>query len=141
MKQYVSRRRRCWILLVQMDPVIHHSEGHRWDMSLDLSGLIREEKLSSSSIHVYERRAKAETIQTLVGFAEKAKAGTLAAENLERVLITRTSLRITIITTLKTWMNPQTLVKPRTTRSILGAMTEKLLRITMVAAEHHRCKE
>ena len=39
------------------------------------------------------------TIRTLVGFAGKAKANALAAENLERVPITRTSLplRITII--------------------------------------------
>ena len=29
MKQYVSRRRRCWILLVQMDPVIRLRVGHR----------------------------------------------------------------------------------------------------------------
>ena len=45
MKQYVPRRRRCWILLVQMDPVIHLSEGHRSDMLLDLSGLAREERI------------------------------------------------------------------------------------------------
>ena len=55
-------------------------------------------KPSSFNIHVFiseraedERRAKAKTdsnvltIQTLVGFAEKAKANTLAEENLERV--------------------------------------------------------
>ena len=41
MKQHVSRRRRCWTLLVQMDSVIHLSEGHRSDMLLDLSGLTR----------------------------------------------------------------------------------------------------
>ena len=46
MKQYVSRRRRCWTLLVQMDPVIHLSEGHRSDMLLDLSGLTREERVT-----------------------------------------------------------------------------------------------
>ena len=44
MKQYVSRRRRCWTLLVQVDPVIHLSEGHRSDMLLGLSGLTREER-------------------------------------------------------------------------------------------------
>ena len=43
MEQYVSRRRRCWTRLVQMDPVTHLSEGHRSVMLLDLSGLIREE--------------------------------------------------------------------------------------------------
>ena len=104
MRQYVSRRRRCWTLLTRVDPVIHLSEGHRSDMLLDLSGLTREErvmvqasdatltelpKLSKSNIHVFtsgrakdERRAKAKTdsnvltIQTLVGFAEEAKANT-----------------------------------------------------------------
>ena len=45
MKQYVSRRRRCWTRLAQMDPVIHLSEGHRSDMLLDLSGLTREERV------------------------------------------------------------------------------------------------
>ena len=32
-------------LLVQMDPVIHLSEGHRSDMLLELSGLTREERV------------------------------------------------------------------------------------------------
>ena len=45
MKQYFSRRRRCWTLLVQMDQVIHLSEGHRSDLLLDLSGLTREERV------------------------------------------------------------------------------------------------
>ena len=45
MKQNVSRRRRCWILLVQMGLVIHLSERHRLDMLLDLSGLTREERV------------------------------------------------------------------------------------------------
>ena len=45
MKQYVLRRRRCWALLTQMDPVIHLSEGHGSDMPLDLSGLAREERV------------------------------------------------------------------------------------------------
>ena len=45
MKQCVSRRRRCWTSLVQMDPVIHLREGHRSDMLLDLSGLTREERV------------------------------------------------------------------------------------------------
>ena len=44
MKQYVSRRRRCWTLLVQMNPGIHVSEGHRSDILLDLSGLSHEER-------------------------------------------------------------------------------------------------
>ena len=45
MKQYVSRRRRCWTLLTQIDPAIHLREGHRSDMLLDLSGLTREERV------------------------------------------------------------------------------------------------
>ena len=44
MKLHVSRRRRCWTPLVQMDPVIHLSEGHRSDMLLDLSGSTCEER-------------------------------------------------------------------------------------------------
>ena len=43
MEQCKPRRRRCWTLLVQMNPVIHLSEGHGSDMPLDLSGLTREE--------------------------------------------------------------------------------------------------
>ena len=67
MKQYVSRRRRSWTHLVQIDPVIHLSEGHRSDMLLDLSGLTREGRVmvqdsisnetlltpSSSNVHVF----------------------------------------------------------------------------------------
>ena len=130
MKQYVSRRRRCWILLVQRGPVIHLSEGHRSDMLLDLRGLTREERVmvqrlrwvtnailtelltpSSFNIHVSisekvkdEQRPKAKTdsnvliIQAFVGFADKAKANTLASGNLEQVLITRTSLPLKITT-------------------------------------------
>ena len=41
----VSRRRRCWTLLTQVDPLMHLSEGHRSDMLLDLSGLTREERV------------------------------------------------------------------------------------------------
>ena len=59
----------------------------------------------SFNIHVFisekarnERTATAktgsnvETVQTIVGFAEKARANTLAAENLEQVPIGRTSM-------------------------------------------------
>ena len=38
MKQHLSRRRRCWTLLVQLDPVIHVR-------LLDQSGLTREERV------------------------------------------------------------------------------------------------
>ena len=41
-EQCVSRRRRSWTPLTQMDPVIHLSERHRSDMLLDLSGLTQE---------------------------------------------------------------------------------------------------
>ena len=67
MKQYVPRRRRCWILLVQMDPVIHLSEGHRSDMLLDLSGLAREERImvqaAVSNARDFDRVAEALIIQ------------------------------------------------------------------------------
>ena len=46
-----------------------------------------------------------ETIHTLVGFAEKARANTRATGNLEQVPITRTSLpRKTTIIIMKTWI-------------------------------------
>ena len=45
LKQYVSRRRRCWTLPVQMNPVIHLNEGRRSDMLLDLRGLTREARV------------------------------------------------------------------------------------------------
>ena len=67
MKQYVSRRRRCRILLVQMDPVIHVSGGHRSDMLLYLSGLIRKERVmvqtSISNERDFDRVAEAFIIQ------------------------------------------------------------------------------
>jgi hypothetical protein len=44
MKQYVSRRRRCWKLLKELDSEIELSEGHRADMLLDLSGLDRADR-------------------------------------------------------------------------------------------------
>ena len=44
MQQYISRRRRCWILLTELDPEIALSEGHRADMLLDLAGLDRNER-------------------------------------------------------------------------------------------------
>ena len=67
MKQYVSRRRRCLTLLVQMDPVFHLSEGHRSDMPLDLSGLTREERVvvqaSINDERDFDRNAEALIIQ------------------------------------------------------------------------------
>ena len=44
MQQYISRRKRCWKLLKELDPEIMLSEGHRADMLLDLAGLDRGEK-------------------------------------------------------------------------------------------------
>ena len=55
MKQYVSRPRRCWILLVPTETVIHLSEGHRSNMVLDLSGLTREERVMVQASIVNER--------------------------------------------------------------------------------------
>ena len=61
------------------------------------------------------------TIQTLVGFAEMAKASTLAADNLERVRITRISFPLQ----MKTRMNLHTPIKPTMTQLTAEAMTEK----------------
>ena len=82
LKPYVSRRRRCWTLLVQMDPVIHLSEGHRSDMLLDLSGLTREERVMVQASISDER----DFDRVAVGFAGKVKANTLAAENPENLV-------------------------------------------------------
>ena len=41
MHQYISRRKRCWKLLKDLDPEIVLSEGHRADMLLDLAGLVK----------------------------------------------------------------------------------------------------
>ena len=61
-KQYVSRRRLFWTLLVQMD-----REGHRSDMLLDLSGLTREKRVmvqaSISNERDFDRVADALIIQ------------------------------------------------------------------------------
>ena len=49
-----------------MDPVIHFSEGHRSDMSLDLSGLTREERMVQAPISKardFDRVAEALIIQ------------------------------------------------------------------------------
>ena len=68
------------------------------------------------------------TIQTLCGFAGKAKVNKSAAENLERVPITRTSLPLKITTILmKKWMNLQTPIKPTMTQLTPEVMTEKKL--------------
>ena len=45
MVQYVSRRKRCWNLLCELDSGIVLSEGHRADMLLDQSGLSKHEKI------------------------------------------------------------------------------------------------
>ncbi len=44
MKQYISRRSRCWKLLKELDPEIELSVGHRADMLLDLAGLDKNER-------------------------------------------------------------------------------------------------
>ena len=48
-----------------------------------------------------------ETLQTLLGFAEKATANTLAAENLEQVPSARTTHQLKITTMMTTRLNPQ----------------------------------
>ena len=67
MKQQISRRRSCWKLLVQIDPVIHLSEGHRSEMLLGLSGLTREDRVmvqaSTSNARDFDRVSEALIIQ------------------------------------------------------------------------------
>ena len=45
MHQYVSRRRRCWKLLKELDPEIEFSEGQRADMLLDLAGFDETDRI------------------------------------------------------------------------------------------------
>ena len=63
MKQYVSRRTRCWKLLQELDPEIQLSEGHRADLLLDLSGLDKNERTmvqaSIRNLRIYEKVAQA----------------------------------------------------------------------------------
>ena len=68
-----------------------------------------------------------ETIQTLVGFAKRAKANTVAAENLEQVPITRATLPLMITIMMKTGLNPQMPIKHTTIRLTLEVTTEKRL--------------
>ena len=150
MKQYVSRRRRSLFLGSE----IHLSEGLLLDLSgltheervmvqasisnaRDFDRVAEALIIQHPRIHLGEcqRRAKGkgkdgfkrvDNPNTRCFREKKAKTSRLAAENLERVLIMRTSLplQITIIIVAKTWMNPQTPTKPTTTQSVLEAMTE-----------------
>ena len=59
MHQFVSRRRRCWTLLKELDNEIELSEGHRADMLLDLAGLDKPERTmiqaSIANARVFEK--------------------------------------------------------------------------------------
>ena len=45
MTQYISRRKRCWKILKELDKELELSEGHRADMPLDLAGLDKNERI------------------------------------------------------------------------------------------------
>jgi hypothetical protein len=67
MQQYISRRRRCWKLLKELDPEIVLSEGHRADMLLDLAGLDKNERTmiqaSIANARDFEKIADALVVQ------------------------------------------------------------------------------
>ena len=67
MQGYISRRKRCWKLLKELDPAIELSEGHRSDMLLDLSGLDRNKRVmiqaSVNNSRDFEKIAEALVIQ------------------------------------------------------------------------------
>ena len=67
MTQYISRRRRCWKLLKELDPVIELGEGHRADMLLDLAGLDKQERImvqsSVNNARAFDQIAEALTVQ------------------------------------------------------------------------------
>ena len=62
-----------------------------------------------------------ETIQTLVGFAERARANTVTSENLEQVPITRATLPLKIAIMMTTRLNPQMPNTHTTIRLTLGS--------------------
>ena len=156
MKQYVSRRRRCWTLLTQMDPVIRVSEGHRSDMLLDLSGLTCEERvlaqasidnvistelrmLSHQSTSTYspsrdsetregKRQRRNQAVETTPTLASfRRRVNTLAVENLEQMPVTQTSLPLKITIMMTTRSNSQMLIKHTTTSVTLEVTSEKKL--------------
>ena len=145
MEQYVSRRRRSWTPLTQMDPVIHPSERHRSDMSLDLSGLTRKgvskstpqltmkvtstksQMLSSFNIHVFifgkVGSARKKKAKIHIGFEKEVNTAT--TENLERVLATQTPTSSRTTTTVTTRLNERILIEHTVTRLTLEVTAEK----------------
>ena len=67
MHRFISRRRRCWKLLKELDPEIELSEGHRADMLLDLAGLDKNERImiqaSIGNARNFEKIADALVVQ------------------------------------------------------------------------------
>ena len=67
MQQYISRRKRCWNLLIELDPELNLSEGHRADMLLDLAGLEKTERTmiqaSIGNARDFDRIAEALVVQ------------------------------------------------------------------------------
>ena len=89
MKNYVSRRRRCWALLTQMDRV-----EKSWIGIDENAFLTKLRMLSTYNVHVFtfEKAANAKLVTTkrFVGF--RRKANTPAMEIWKQVPITRTSI-------------------------------------------------
>ena len=145
MEQFVSRRRRRWTPLTQMDPVIHLSERHRSDMLLDLSGLTRkrcvEEQASNNNesdfdkvadalviqhqrIHLRESRKRPkEKAKIRIGFEKEVNTSTMA--NLERVLATQTPTSWKTTTMVTTRSNERILTEHTATRLTLEVTAEK----------------
>ena len=67
MQQYISRRKRCWKLLKEMDPQIELSEAHRADMLLDLAGIEKNERTmiqaSIGNVREFDKVADALVLQ------------------------------------------------------------------------------
>lgn len=67
MHQYISRRKRCWKLLSELDPELVLSEGHRADMLLDLAGLDKHERTmvqaSIGNVRDFDKIAEALVVQ------------------------------------------------------------------------------
>lgn len=67
MHQYISRRRRCWKLLSELDSELVLSEGRRADMLLDLAGLDEPERTmvqaSIGNVRDFDKIAEALVVQ------------------------------------------------------------------------------
>ena len=78
MHQYISRRRRCWRVLKELDPEIDLSEGHQAELLLDLAGLDRGERImiqaSIGNVRVFSKVSEVLIVQHLRRHLKETKS-------------------------------------------------------------------